>query len=173
MTELAVVSDTHGRDGHRLEGRTLGAVREAELVCHAGDFVTGAVLDAFEAEVEAGRFVGVTGNNDDATVRERLPDRRVVDHRGVRLAIVHGHEHTDAALSLLARETGADLLVVGHSHRPGVDRTGDVPVLNPGSHADPRWYRPAHAELETGPLRGRIVAPDGTRIESFGPSDGD
>jgi putative phosphoesterase len=162
---ITVVSDTHGRTGHRLAGRTLEAVHVADLVCHAGDFLTETVLDAFEAE--SARFAGVIGNNDDAAVRERLPARRVVAHAGVELAMVHGHRHGATALELLGRETGVDLVVVGHSHRPGVRREGEVTVLNPGSHADPRQYRPAHAELDPGARRGRIVEPDGTLVEAF------
>ncbi|MFD1513844.1 metallophosphoesterase [Halomarina rubra] len=162
---ITVVSDTHGRDGHRLTGRTLEAVREADHVLHAGDFNTVTVLDAFEREAET--FHGVTGNNDTHEVRERLPARRTVDFGGVRIAIVHGHEHTDTALAMYGKQENADLVVVGHSHRPEFRTVGDVPVLNPGSHAEPRRYRPAHAELERDPLRGRLVQPDGTELSRF------
>jgi len=160
---LTVVADTHGRDDHRLAGRTLEAVRDADCVLHAGDFLTEVALDAFLAEND--RLAGVYGNNDTAAVRERLPARRTVTREGVRIALAHGHEHTDTALAIYGRQENADLVVVGHSHRPAFRRVGDVPVLNPGSHADPRRYRAAHAELELDPLRGRLVAPDGEQLE--------
>lgn len=162
---LTVVADTHGREDHRLTGRTLEAVRAADRVLHAGDFTTEAVLDAFRAETD--RLDGVYGNNDDEGVCERLPARRTVTHKGVRIALAHGHEHHDTALAMYGRQEHADLVVVGHSHRPTFRRIGAVPVLNPGSHADPRRYRAAHAELELAPLRGRLVAPDGTELEEF------
>ncbi|MFB6164257.1 MAG: metallophosphoesterase [Haloarculaceae archaeon] len=166
---ITVVSDTHGTDDHRLSGRALEAVRDADLVVHAGDFNTDAVLDAFLAE--AGSLAGVTGNNDEPAVRERLPAQRVVDADGVRIVVVHGHEHTDTALSLLARQEDADLVVVGHSHRPGVRDLDGVTVLNPGSHAQPRRYRPGFATLEvddaTGTIAGELREPDGTLIERF------
>jgi hypothetical protein len=168
---LVVVSDTHGRDGHRLEGRTLEAVREAEVVVHAGDFVTETVLDAFEAECD---LRAVHGNNDSPALHDRLPGTRVVEWVGLRIAVAHGHEHTAVARSLMGRQANADLVVVGHSHRPGFAAEEDPPVLNPGSHADPRWYQPAHAELvrerdegEGKGYAGRIVEPDGTLVESF------
>ena len=170
---ITVVSDTHGTDGHRLDGRTLDAVREADLVVHAGDLTTAAVLDAFESEAAAerggGEFVAVYGNNADPTVRERLPAQQVVEHEGVRIVVVHGHEHDDTSLSLLGRQERADVVVVGHSHEPGWRRVGAVTVLNPGSHADPRWHRPGHAELEpTGEgTTGRLVAPDGAVFDEF------
>jgi hypothetical protein len=164
---LTVVSDTHGTDDHRLAGRTLEAVRAASFVVHAGDFYTEAVLDAFLAE--NGSLAGVVGNNDRHGVRDRLPSQRVVEAEGIRLVVVHGHEHTDTALDLLGRQEAADLVVVGHSHRPEFRDPGDVPVLNPGSHAQPRRYRPAHAELERedGGISGRLVDPDGTVFEAF------
>jgi putative phosphoesterase len=167
---LVVVSDTHGRTDHRMEGRTLEAVREAELVLHAGDFLTRAVLAGFETE--AAELRAVHGNNDPTELRERLPADRVVEWDGLRIAMTHGHEHSDVALSMLGRQAMADLVVVGHSHKPGFDGDRDPPVLNPGSHADPRWHRPAHAELRAGGdgelgIDGRLVEPDGTLLDSF------
>lgn len=162
---ITVVSDTHGETGHRLEGRALEAVREADLVVHAGDLMTETVLDAFETE--AASFVAVRGNNDPPL--DRLPMERVVEHDGVRLVLVHGHQHHDTAMTMLGREAGADLVVFGHSHRPMFDARGAVPRLNPGSHAHPRWFEAAHAELQPrgDRLEGRLVEPDGTTMQEF------
>lgn len=164
---LVVVSDTHGREGHRLEGRTLEAVREADLVCHCGDLLSAAALDAFERE--ATEFVAVAGNNDEPAVRDRLPDSIVVEHRGFRIALAHGHDHPETHLSLFGRQSNADLVCVGHSHDPEFHLAGEMPVLNPGSHAEPRFNRPAHAELHPGAklLAGSLVRPDGTVVERF------
>lgn len=171
---IVVVSDTHGTDGHRLDGRVLAAVREAELVIHAGDFTTEAAYEAFRAEAGSdrdggGELVAVAGNNDDAGVRARVERTRAVERAGVRFVVVHGHEHDETALSLLGRQEGADVVVVGHSHRARWDPGGAVAVLNPGSHADPRWNRPAYAELEPTAegLSGRLLTPDGDVLEAF------
>ena len=109
---LAIVSDTHGTDGHRLEGRTLEAVREADTVVHAGDFTTEAVYDAFAAE--ANDLVAVHGNNDDPSLVERLPSVATFEREGWRFVVVHGHEHSETSLSMLARQENADVVVVGH-----------------------------------------------------------
>lgn len=164
---IAVVADTHGRGDHRLRGAVLEAVRSADLVVHAGDFTAPTVLDAFESE--AASVAAVHGNNDDAVLRDRLPAERVLEHGGVRIAVTHGHEHTETTLPLFGRQAGADLVVVGHSHRPGFERIGGVGVLNPGSHAEPRWHRPGFATLEVadGAIAGRIAEPDGTAVDSF------
>jgi len=163
---LTVISDTHGTDGHRLQGRTLAAVRQADHVVHAGDFTTEAVLDAVEAE--AGDLTAVTGNNETRGVRERLPATATLDWQGVRLAVAHGHQHAETGLTMLAREAEADVVVVGHSHRPEIADLEDRLLVNPGSYAQPRRYRPAHAELETEgeTLRVRLRSPEGETYET-------
>jgi hypothetical protein len=164
---LVALSDTHGREDAQLTSRLEEVLRTADTIVHAGDFMTADVLDAFETY---GPIEGVSGNNDTPAVCDRVPTDRIVEWEGLRIAVVHGHEHTETALSMFARQSNADLVVVGHSHVPEF-RPGIVPVLNPGSHADPRWNRPAYAELEwddeEGAARGRLVEPSGTVFERF------
>lgn len=162
---IAIVSDTHGRKTHRLSNAALTAVRNAELVVHAGDFTTESVLEAFEAE--SARVVGVAGNSDNPAVRTRLPETYTVTHDGLCIAIAHGHDHTDTALSLFARQEGADLIVVGHSHVPTVREIGSCTLLNPGSHAEPRGHRAAYATLKTDDgVTGRLHELDGAVFET-------
>lgn len=161
---LTVVSDTHGTDDHRLSGRTLAAVREAETVIHAGDFTTERVYEAIAAEAD--ELVAVRGNNEEPTLRERLPAVATHEWHDHRFVVVHGHEHDETSLSLLARQEEADVVVVGHSHRPELSVSFGCLVVNPGSYADPRRFRPAHAEVvdTEGGVRVRLCAPDGTVI---------
>ena len=164
---LTIVSDTHRTDGHGLRDRTLEAVREAELVIHAGDFNREPVLDAFERE--ASTFRAVYGNTDDAAVRERLPVERTVEYAGIRVAVTHTQRGGETALALFGRERDADVVVFGHTHRPTYVAGESVYLLNPGSHAQPRGNRAAHAELEVtcNGLSGRLVTPDGEVFERF------
>ncbi|TQQ81739.1 metallophosphoesterase [Halonotius roseus] len=164
---LTVVSDTHSVRGHELTGRTLQAVREADLVIHAGDFMRASVLDAFEDEARTVR--GVYGNNDDSEIRDRLPEARTVDYKGFRFAVTHRVSGGPTELTLFGRERDADAVIYGHSHNPEVDTSGELPLINPGSHAQPRGYRKAHAELEPSDdgLAGRLVTPNNYVIEEF------
>jgi hypothetical protein len=165
---LTVVSDTHGTDTHRLSERTLDAVREADLAVHAGDFMREPVLDAFADEAD--RFLGVYGNNDDPAIRDRLPGARTFTYGGLTFAATHTRRGGPTALSLFGRERDADVVVFGHSHRPTFDGSGEIALLNPGSHAQPRGHRAAHAELEAlpeGGVRGRLVTVDGRVFERF------
>jgi hypothetical protein len=161
---MLVLSDTHGEDP-RLTDHLREAVADARLV-HAGDFTTREALEGFEAL--ASEVTAVAGNRDSAAVRARLPAVATVEAAGLRFVVVHGHEHDRTSLSLLARQEGADVAVVGHSHRPGIERSGDLTVLNPGSHADPRGNRPAYATVgQVGARRAelRLHTPDGEAID--------
>jgi len=171
---LVVVSDTHSREETKLQGRTAEAVREADLVVHAGDFYREPVLDAFESVARTLR--AVYGNNADAAIRDRLPEVVTAEYAGVRFTVTHRHRSGDTGLVMLGRERDADAVICGHSHRPRFDDSGPIPILNPGSHAQPRGNRPAHAELEPAPegegrngggLNGRLVTPDGEVFEEF------
>jgi len=164
---LVVVSDSHRESGTGLEGRTLDAVRDAEVVAHAGDFVTEDALNAF-GDV-ASTLLAVHGNADRPGVRDRLPTARSFTYADVQVAMTHRQRGGPTGLELFGRERGAALVVSGHTHRPRVATTDACTLLNPGSHADPRGNRPGHAELEPAAdgLDGRLVSPDGTVVERF------
>jgi uncharacterized protein len=118
------------------------AVDAADIVVHAGDWVSVGLLDALETR--ARRVVGVFGNNDGPELRARLPEVARVELDGARFAVVHetgpagGRERRCAAAY-----PDVDVLVFGHSHIPW-DTTatrpdgGTLRLLNPGSPTDRR-----------------------------------
>lgn len=163
---IAVFADTHRDEGHGLSGRAFEAAVEATTLVHAGDFTTEAVYEAFAAV--GGDLHAVYGNNDPPSLRSRLPSEVVLETEGIRVAVVHGHEHTDQALSLLGRDRAVDVVVSGHSHRPRIVQTEAVVLLNPGSHSRPRQFEPGYAELRPTGEGGeaRILDPGGADIES-------
>lgn len=165
---IVVVSDTHSETGHELAGRTRDAVESAEVVLHAGDFTTESALDAFHDI--ANRLHAVHGNADTQAVRDRLPAARTVALDGVRVAMTHTERGGETGLAMFGRQSGADIVISGHTHRPSVTDVGDLVLLNPGTHAEPRGYPVTHAELERtdGGLRGEIRERDGTVVEAFG-----
>ncbi len=143
---ITIVSDTHSQTGHELSGRTETAVREADLVVHAGDFTTEAALDAFESASQ--RLIAVHGNNATPGVLDRLPAVRTFEENGVRFVLTHRQRGGNTGLELLGRERDADVVIFGHSHRHLAENAGEVLLLNPGSHARPRGGIPTHIELE-------------------------
>lgn len=132
------------------------AVDVADVVIHAGDWVSVDLLDALEAR--ARRLVGVFGNNDGAALRARLPEVARVELAGVRFAVVHETGAAAGREQRCARDyPDADVLVFGHSHIPWDTTAGTgLRLLNPGSPTDRRrqptftWMT---AEVADGALR--------------------
>jgi len=114
------------------------AVDAADVVVHAGDWVSVELLDALEARAHG--LVGVYGNNDGAALRARLPEVARVELGGVRFAVVHETGAKTGRERRCARAyPDVDVLVFGHSHIPW-DTTADngLRLLNPGSPTDRR-----------------------------------
>jgi putative phosphoesterase len=114
------------------------AADAADVVVHAGDWVSAELLDALEAR--ARRLVGVYGNNDGPALRARLPEVARVELEGVRFAVVHETGPATGREKRCARAyPDVDVLVFGHSHIPW-DTTTDtgLRLLNPGSPTDRR-----------------------------------
>jgi uncharacterized protein len=87
MTEIVVLADTHIRRGssRRLPAAVYDALDGTDLVLHAGDVVTGDLLEELAGFAPT---VAVLGNNDGELVG-RLPEDRVLTVDGLRIAMVH------------------------------------------------------------------------------------
>jgi putative phosphoesterase len=159
---LAVISDTHLPRGKRaLPEACVARLRAADLILHAGDFVTAEVLADLRAlgpAVEA-----VHGNVDDAQVRHLLPSARVVTVGGARIAMVHDGGAAAGRLQRMRRRfDGVDAVIFGHSHIPLHERdeaTG-FQIFNPGSPTD-RRRQPGHtmgqADVADGELSFELI----------------
>ena len=158
--EIAIISDTHmPRGGRRLPAECVERLRAADLIVHAGDLMTLAVLDELRGH---GEVVAVHGNVDDGEVRALLPETATVTAEGVSLAVIHDAGARTGRLERLRRRfPGAGAVVFGHSHIPLHERAPDgFQIFNPGSPTE-RRRAPAHtmglAELSAGELRFRLV----------------
>ncbi|OBI11663.1 YfcE family phosphodiesterase [Mycobacterium sp. E2327] len=136
---LLLIADTHvPRRARDLPARIWDEVTAADVVVHAGDWVSTDLLDALETR--AARLVACWGNNDGPALRARLPERADATLDGLRLTVVH---ETGAAAGRDARMSrlypDRDVLVFGHSHIPWdtTTHTG-LRLLNPGSPTDRR-----------------------------------
>jgi putative phosphoesterase len=136
---LVLISDTHlphrGRD---LPAPVWAEVEAADVVLHAGDWVSARLLDDLEAR--SARLIACWGNNDGPALRARLPERADVTLAGVRFTVVH---ETGASAGrgarMAARYPDTDVLVFGHSHIPwDTTAASGLRLLNPGSPTDSR-----------------------------------
>lgn len=134
-----LLADTHvPRRARDLPAAVWAAVESADVVLHAGDWVSEDLLDRLAAR--ARRLVACVGNNDGSGLRARLPVVARVDLDGVRVGVVH--ETGPAAgreRRCDAEHPDLDVLVFGHSHIPWDTTTPrGLRLLNPGSPTDRR-----------------------------------
>jgi uncharacterized protein len=152
---IAVISDTHlPRGARRLPEACIERIEAADLLLHAGDFSTLEVLR--ELEAIGPPVVGVHGNVDSADLRRLLPEERVLEAEGARVAMVHDAGPRTGRLGRMRARFGerADVVVFGHSHMPLHEQGDDgFQILNPGSPTD-RRRAPTHT-------MGLITAEDG------------
>lgn len=153
---VAVLADTHApRRWRSCPPRVAEHLRGADLILHAGDVCTAAVL----AELAAFAPVrAVYGNNDGADVLEwGAPETLTMDLDGLEVAMIHDSGAARGrARRMRRRFPTAALVVFGHSHIP-LDETGDgIRIFNPGSPTDRR--RQPHGTLGLLEIRaGRLV----------------
>jgi uncharacterized protein len=159
---VAVISDTHmPRGARRLPDAFVERIRAADLLLHAGDFMTVEVLR--ELERIGPPLVGVHGNVDTAELRRLLPAEQIVRVEDARIAMVHDAGASAGRLERLRRRFGdtADAVVFGHSHLPLHERAADgFQIFNPGSPTE-RRRAPAHtmglAQVEGSSIEFRLI----------------
>jgi putative phosphoesterase len=160
---VAVLSDTHLRPGGKgLPAAVHPLLESADAILHAGDVVSGFLLD--ELATLAPTHV-VLGNNDH-DLRGQLPERLEVELGGVIVAMVHDSGPRAGRSGRLRRWfPAADIVVFGHSHEP-VDEVGvdGQRLFNPGSPTQRRRQpHPTMGLLEL--AGGRVLRHEIVRVE--------
>jgi uncharacterized protein len=121
-------------------------LREADVILHAGDVCTAAVLDEL---AQYAPVTAVAGNNDGPDVAAwGAAETALADIDGLRVAMIHDSGPAAGRLARLrARFPAADLVVFGHSHIPldAASADGGFRIFNPGSPTDRR--RQPHGTL--------------------------
>jgi uncharacterized protein len=149
---IGLISDTH--DLLRPEARKF--LEGCDHIIHAGDIANAATLDAV---ARIAPLTVVRGNNDRGDWADSLPHSAVVSFDEVKVLVIH--DLTELEIDL--EELDAQVLVCGHSHKPGVERRQGVLVVNPGSAGRRRFKLPvALGELHVQGARvsARIVELD-------------
>jgi putative phosphoesterase len=142
---VIVLSDTHAPRFWKSCPRAVAAhLRGADVILHAGDVCTAAVLDELRqyAPVHA-----VLGNNDGPDVADwGAPPELQLDLGGITVAMIHDSGPASGRLRRMrAAFPAADLVVFGHSHIPLDASEPGLRIFNPGSPTDRR--RQPHGTL--------------------------
>ena len=144
--KVLIVSDTHRNEDNLI--KALEKEANLDLLIHCGD-VEGA---EYEIEHYAGcKTLFVAGNNDYFARLSRELETQIEE---LRVWVTHGHNYyVNANPEYIKKEAKArkmDVVMYGHTHRPVIEQTKDLIVINPGSLTYPRQEgrRPSYAVLE-------------------------
>ena len=159
---VVVLADTHApRRWRSCPPRVAEQLRGADLILHAGDVCTAAVLTEL---AEYAPVAAVLGNNDGPDVADwGAPEAAEFDADGLRVAMMHDSGPAVGRLTRMRRRfPRADLVVFGHSHVPLDESFCGLRIFNPGSPTDRR--RQPHGTLgvlriEAGTLVEATIVP--------------
>ncbi len=141
---VGLISDTHGL----LRPEALAFLRGANQIIHAGDIGDAELLDRLAAIAPV---TVVRGNNDTESWAEHIPLTQRLVVADVHILVVHDLK-TLSAVPLQVR-----VVVSGHSHKPLIERRGDVLFVNPGSAGRRRFKLPiAELIIDSGQIEPRI-----------------
>ena len=159
---VVVLADTHApRRWRACPPRVAEHLRTADLILHAGDVCTAAVL----AELaQYAPVAAVRGNNDGPDVAAwGAAGAAELDLDGLSVAMVHDSGAAAGRLVRLRRRfPAADLVVFGHSHIPLDESASGLRIFNPGSPTDRRRQPQGTLgvlEIDQGRLARAIIVP--------------
>ena len=145
---IGLISDTHAL----LRPEAVRALAGVDEIIHAGDIGTPEIIAALR---ELAPVQAVRGNNDRGPWADELPLRLLLTRGGMRIHVLHDvKEH-----ACDPEESRFDVVVAGHSHKPGVIQQGRSLLVNPGSAGPRRFTLPvtiAYLTITNGSARAEI-----------------
>ena len=129
--KIGVISDTHLQDvSLGLRDIYKDYFSDVDMIIHAGDLVSAKIAD----------FLGqkplhvVQGNMDGWDVKERFPEKKIIETNGFRLGLIHGWGPPFGLEKRLRSEfSDVDVIIYGHSHRPANHVDKGTLFFNPGT----------------------------------------
>ncbi len=131
LKRVGLISDTHGL----LRKEALEALRGSDLILHAGDVGKPEILETLR---NIAPVVAVRGNVDTAEWAQTLPETAVAEAGAALIYILHDVN----ALDLNPAAAGFQVVISGHSHKPGKAERDGVLFINPGSAGPKRFQLP-------------------------------
>lgn len=149
---IGLISDTHGF----MRDAALRALHGSDLILHAGDVGAPEILEDLKALAPV---VAVRGNVDSSAWGRALPLTEVIKAGPVTIYMLHILEDLD----LNPAAAGFQIVISGHSHKPGQSLKDGVLYVNPGSAGPKRFRLPitvARLDLGTTPWRAQFIELD-------------
>ncbi len=141
-SSIGLISDTHGL----LRREALLALRGSDLIIHAGDIGRPEIIDQLRALAP---MVAIRGNIDAGDWAAQLPETTVVEVSRALIYVIHDIGQLD----LDPATEGFNVVVSGHSHKPGHTERNGVRYVNSGGAGRRRFRLPITiARLDFGSL---------------------
>ena len=146
---IGLISDTHGL----LRPEALAALRGSDLIIHAGDVGQQGIVEQLRSLAPV---IAVRGNIDQGDWASQLPVTAIVEVGSARIYVLHdvGQLDLDPAAGKF------DIVVSGHSHKPGRMERSGVLYINPGSAGPRRFQLPitvARLDLRCSPWHVEFI----------------
>ncbi len=134
--KITVLGDTHIRFFEELPKDMLKEIFDSDRVIHVGDYTSLDVLDGL-IEAKGERFIGVYGNADPQSIRDKIQMRRILKVFGKKIGITHpaiGGPEEIIENKVLAefKNENIDIIIYGHTHDPSIIYKGKILLINPG-----------------------------------------
>jgi len=149
LLRVGLISDTHGL----LRPSALQFLQGCDHILHGGDIGKPQILETLASLAPV---LAVRGNNDTADWAQDLPETAQIRLGGLAIHLIHDL----AQLSIDPAATPVDVVVSGHSHKPGETRRDGVLYVNPGSCGPRRFRLPismAELRIEDGRASAHFV----------------
>jgi len=147
---IGLISDTHGL----LRPEAVQAMTGVGQIIHAGDIGGPEIIEGLRrlAPVHA-----VRGNNDRGRWADAIPLRLALELGGLRVCLLHDVHELDSEPN--SDTAGYQVVIAGHSHKPGILERDGVLFVNPGSAGPRRFTLPVtvgYLIVERGKARAEI-----------------
>ena len=136
--KIGVLSDTHMPEkANALPLKLCAELKKCDMVIHVGDMVTMEVPQALEKLCP--NFKAVCGNMDPGQIRNKFPEKEIIEVGKFRLGVKHGLGPPDKLKAMLKetfKNDKVDMIIFGHSHNPLSEVEDGIIFFNPGSPTD-------------------------------------
>lgn len=146
---LGLISDTHGL----LREEAVRALRGSDLILHGGDVGGSGILETLRTVAPV---VAVRGNVDTDPWGQTLPLTEIIELGETTVYMLHILQDLD----INPAAAGFQIVVSGHSHKPGQTEKDGVIYINPGSAGPRRFQLPvtvARLDLRKRPWKAEFV----------------
>jgi len=136
--KIVVISDTHIPDRAAvLPEKLLHEIKNADMLIHAGDFVSLEFLEKLKSLSK--KIKAVCGNMDPQEIKDVVPEKEIFKAGNFKIGVFHGSGAPHSIFELMHEEfkrDKLDIIVFGHTHSAFNVKQGDTLFFNPGSPTD-------------------------------------